>query len=378
MSYREDHTTEWRAREVFHAIDAGFVHLRRIEAVLGTAGMAVIDDQIRQLPSELPEWQRVVRIHHIYVRTMLMWCRTLGVKTLGEVLAERKGRVFCSNVEIGPCRFRENKRRAVNRIVLPYKYPQRVELHYSTQHIYGDTPRERLRDGGFMMSVIAELQKADSSILVFDPIVIGSPWLQDIDEAGYRAIEWHASDYYEHFVEDFDEFSRVNDIPRPEIAEIKILRQVDETAVKSSFCSLLGDAVGKDWGGESSDDYTSQVRIGGRRFTAAFAFKGPARFSAMGLNHLGKNNDQIVRLASEPSDVLVVQHCHEILPPVRQTLRAFAVQPSRPRRYCLIDGRDTLHVLRAYGLLDKAIQETAARRSQKHRKRSQPHSSIGA
>jgi len=29
--------------------------------------------------------------------------------------------------------------------------------------------------------------------------------------------------------------------------------------------------------------------------TAAFLLKGPARFAPMGLNHLGKNNDQIVR-----------------------------------------------------------------------------------
>jgi hypothetical protein len=40
----------------------------------------------------------------------------------------------------------------------------------------------------------------------------------------------------------------------------------------------------------------------------------------MGLNHLGKNNDQIVRLSREPADVLIVQHSHEILPAVRETL----------------------------------------------------------
>jgi hypothetical protein len=76
----------------------------------------------------------------------------------------------------------------------------------------------------------------------------------------------------------------------------------------------------------------------------------------MGLNNLGKNNDQIVRLASEPADVLIVQHCHDILPAVRQTLRAFAVQPGRPRRYCLIDGRDSLRLLMGYGLYEKAVK----------------------
>ena len=73
------------------------------------------------------------------------------------------------------------------------------------------------------------------------------------------------------------------------------------------------------------------------------------------MNHLGKNNDQIVRLATEPANILIVQHCHNILPAVRKTLRAFAVQPSYPRRYCLIDGKDSLRLLKAYNLLDEAI-----------------------
>jgi hypothetical protein len=75
----------------------------------------------------------------------------------------------------------------------------------------------------------------------------------------------------------------------------------------------------------------------------------------MDLTHLGKKGDQILRLANEPADVLIVQHCHDILPVVRSTLRAFAVQPSRPRRFCCIDGRDTLRLLKAYGLYEKAL-----------------------
>ena len=48
-----------------------------------------------------------------------------------------------------------------------------------------------------------------------------------------------------------------------------------------------------------SPDAMKQVRahlhLKGSRMTAAFLLKGPARFVPMGLNHLGKNNDQIVR-----------------------------------------------------------------------------------
>lgn len=75
----------------------------------------------------------------------------------------------------------------------------------------------------------------------------------------------------------------------------------------------------------------------------------------MTLNHLGKKNNQIIRLAHEPAQILIIQHSHDIGPDVRETLRAFAVQPSNPRRYSLIDGRDSLRLLQAYNLYDKAI-----------------------
>lgn len=82
----------------------------------------------------------------------------------------------------------------------------------------------------------------------------------------------------------------------------------------------------------------------------------------MGLNHLGKNNDQIVRLSQEPANLLIVQHCHDVLPPVRATLRAFTVQAGGGRRYCIIDGRDSLRLLRAYGKLERALSLTAESR----------------
>ena len=59
--------------------------------------------------------------------------------------------------------------------------------------------------------------------------------------------------------------------------------------------------------------------------------------------------DQIDRLFSEPAELLVLQHCHEITPPVRGMMRAYAQQMGRPRLFCLINGYDTLRVLEAYG-----------------------------
>jgi hypothetical protein len=136
------------------------------------------------------------------------------------------------------------------------------------------------------------------------------------------------------------------------------MHHISEAAVKRCFSRLLGDAAAKDWGGETSDFFTAHLHLSGRRMTAAFLLKGPARFEPMTLRHLGKNSDQIVRLADEPAEVLIVQHCHDITPVVRKTIRAFAVQPSRLRRYCCIDGRDTLRLLHAYDLYEDALAFT--------------------
>lgn len=69
----------------------------------------------------------------------------------------------------------------------------------------------------------------------------------------------------------------------------------------------------------------------------------------MAIADLGKNGDQIDRLANTAADLLVVQHCHEVLAPVVNMLRTYAVQPGYERRYMIIDGYDTLRILRHFG-----------------------------
>jgi hypothetical protein len=66
---------------------------------------------------------------------------------------------------------------------------------------------------------------------------------------------------------------------------------------------------------------------------------------------LGKNGDQIERLARTSAELLVVQHCHEIRPEVFSMLRSVASNFRDIRRYMLIDGYDTYRILAAYGHL---------------------------
>ncbi len=208
--------------------------------------------------------------------------------------------------------------------------------------------------------MIGQLSSATNELVVFEPIVMGFPWLVEKGEHPAFDIMWYGDTFYEHIVDDFDEFSRVVTVPTP--SSPTRMKVISEHAFKTCLAELLGDDAEKDWGGEQCDYYSAHVHLKGRRVTAAFVLKGPADFRPMALNHLGKNNDQIVRLSHAPADVLFVQHAHDITAPVRETLRAFAVQPSRPRRYCLMDGRDSLRLLDAYGFYDKALAMSKSRK----------------
>jgi hypothetical protein len=188
--------------------------------------------------------------------------------------------------------------------------------------------------------------------LIFDPLIMGFPWLETDDPEWSDKVMWWGNSFYENYVEDFDEFSSVVRFPLPE--DFSPMKAVPEIGFKRALAKILSDSPQNDWGGETSDHYTPHLHLKGRRVAAAFLLKGPASFRPMTVRHLGKNGDQIVRLIQEPADVLFLQHSHDITPAVRTMLRALVVQPGRPRRYCCIDGRESLRLLNAFGLYDFA------------------------
>jgi hypothetical protein len=238
-------------------------------------------------------------------------------------------------------------------------------MEYSTSHFYATSVRARMEEGG-SVSIIAVFDRKDDDTLVFRPLVLGFPSVMSDDPIWADKVMWLGYEFYQNLLQDFDEFSRLAGRKRPK--NFDEMKGITERAFKLCLASILGDAAGNDWGGETSDHFSANLHLGGRQLTAAFLLKGPAHFRPMTLNNLGKNNDQIVRLASEPADVLFVQHCHEVTPPVRKTLRAFAVQPGQPRRYCVIDGRDSLWLLKAYGLYRHAVEMSAEEKRRRKRK----------
>jgi hypothetical protein len=131
--------------------------------------------------------------------------------------------------------------------------------------------------------------------------------------------------------------------------DLDVLRGIPEKAVKAAFADILGEPeVPPDWGGEQFDLWTGRLSVAGQWLRAAIAFKGPAAFHPMRIADLGKNGDQIDRLAQTAADLMVVQHCHAITAPVVNMLKAYARNPSDPKRYMAIDGYATLEILRHF------------------------------
>jgi hypothetical protein len=301
---------------------------------------------------DLPDWQKKVRIDNIYTQIFLAFCHSAQVKPLQDILATGQGKWFCSTEEVFGCSDFHEVKRAISVLNVANVCNKCVELHYSTDKVVSDTLRSSLSSGD-KLSIVGQITEETSSTVRLEPVIMGFPCLfGNAAELGFDPIYFHWS-FFEHYVEDFDEFEKVRNVPRPDSPGP--MKEISETAFKKCLGSILGDHVPKDWGGENSDYFSAHLHLQKKRISGAFLLKGPHNFKPMTLNHLGKNNDQIVRLSHEPADVLFVQHCHDILPPVRETLRAFAVQPCNSRRYCLIDGRDSFRLLQAYNLYDKAV-----------------------
>lgn len=150
-------------------------------------------------------------------------------------------------------------------------------------------------------------------------------------------------------VDDIDSFYRVRTV-RIEPGDYS---PIPETRFKSGVARILGES-GRfhDWGGERNDLYTNKLRISGRRYPAAFAFKGPATKGILTPGRMGKNGDQIQRLFKTVASVFVVQYWGQVAESVAEQMEEFAKAKSAIEGaiifFGIIDGDDSNRLLKAY------------------------------
>lgn len=195
----------------------------------------------------------------------------------------------------------------------------------------------------FVFAYITDVVKNEISA---SPYVIG-----DLHADFFSEDYWNFSSYGEIHLTQINSFSKINDFLKTETKapDIRILKSIPEEKIKTYFAEIINEGtIPKDWGGEKSDLYSTNVLLDNKRISTAFVFKGPAKFKPMTLAECGKNGDQIERLFSEPADLLVLQHCHSVKTDVRSTMRAFASRINDLRYFSIIDGYDTVRLLMAY------------------------------
>ena len=221
----------------------------------------------------------------------------------------------------------------------------RVSFEFHDDHLTSNSSWSQLtrQKRMFVLGLVTNIQGSAIKAIpyVIANLVDPSSRLEGFAGAWGQHLEVH--------VDQIDTFNAVREIQeRPRRSDLKELKNVSETQVKSTFAEIIGEpTVPKDWAGESSDLFTSRLVIDGQRISTAFLLKGPARFHPMTPADLGQNGDQIGRLFDEPADLLVLQHCHEVKTAVRKQMRAYAQQMNRPRQFCIIDGYDTLRILQS-------------------------------
>ena len=225
---------------------------------------------------------------------------------------------------------------------------QKISFRFHHEHLTSTSSWSEL-SGQRRLLVLGAATSITDRLIKAIPWVIADP-LPDLFRPR-TVIGEYWNDRLEVHVDSIDNFARVKDVSPPqEKAALERLRDIPEQCIKTAFAEIIGEQmVPKDWGGERSDLFSTWVRLNDKRISTAFAFKGKSKFHPMRMADLGKNGDQINRLFSESAGLLVLQHCHQITPPVRETMRAFAQRMGNLRLFCLIDGYDTLRLLQAYG-----------------------------
>ena len=342
-------------------IDPGFVNRRLVNSLMASTGLQRdYEAAMSEIPSSYLEFQRQLSANHRSTEFTLALCRARKVPSLIQFASERPnhGDLVCSTDEFRGKRFKGGQDRAEIVWKSPVQGLPAVKLRFSVSNICSDTTRSDLQ-GSSIAAHVSRFVGMEGDVLVFEPLILGGPWLRAQDPDLSDELSWHALDFFELFIEDIDEFAKVKDFKGDTSGWVDHMGHVSEEVMKTFIADLLGDQSGKDWGGEFSDHFTRHIHIAGRRCTAAFLLKGPgSKHQQMTFRHLGKNGDQIFRLSKLPADLFVLQHCHEIAPAVLETLRNYIVQPHRQRRYLVIDGRDSYQLLLAYGKLDWALEET--------------------
>ncbi|MEP2828356.1 hypothetical protein [Parvibaculum sp.] len=337
-----------RTMDAFSHIDMGFLNRRLCLTALPNAIRDVYferakvgDDHLTRLNND-----------HLLVTMLLDVCDAVHAPTLLVALEENKPKLlFRSTEQLEPCPNIYDEPRVRHKVVTDLEFSKPVFIAYHTEHLVSSTGKMNLAEGSF--EAIVGLLHNKEDCYEIEPLVIGAPWLDHPRNGPDGArLMWFGREFGEILPEDIQQFVKLKDVDVDSADEwLNAMKHLPEKRVKEAFAELLAEPTKKDWGGETNDHFSSSIVVNGNRCTGAFLLKGPTNFREMTLDMCGKRADQILRLAESGADVSVVQHSHVVGEAVRKVLRSLVVHPGKHRKFCIIDGKTTYRILKAYEFL---------------------------
>lgn len=157
--------------------------------------------------------------------------------------------------------------------ILPGK---KLLIEFSKSGLVTNTAYTRL-SGSTNLFTFCSVTEVGEDVVRAVPFLVG-----DLVARSTTGIDLRFANYLRLLVQSIDQFKEVDFQWSLSPEEYNRLRDISEQKVKKLFCKLLSEAeIPKDWGGEESDIFSSNLSVEGKRYSAAFLLKGPAKFHEM-------------------------------------------------------------------------------------------------
>lgn len=336
---------------VEYQLSSYFLNLRRIADLIDNNELS---DKLK-IMEKIPNFIQKQLIYGIFEKGLLKYLNENKTPTLEQLLYNKKlerGRLFtchrdfyCKGLSGVTNIENVNESSPMAQVYSKLsEFNKTLKVFYRPIHLTSASSWVKLT-GHTDLMVIGVVDAINSDEIIAKPLVMADVVYDNWDCVSQS----HNLNKGEIHVDSIDSFKLIKDQPQPHKNELNLLKSISETDIKKAFAEIIDEqAVPNDWGGEKSDLFSTHVEFNNERISTAFLFKGPSAFHPMKAKDLGKNGDQIDRLFNEPATLLILQHCHIVTNPIRSQMRAYASQVGNLRLFCIINGYDTLRILRAY------------------------------
>ncbi len=335
-SFREL-TRERRSLDPYLHVEPHFLNVAKCMKIFG---QYFKDFYLSRTIKEDTEFARIFNQHLLVTYTMDA-CLDREVKTLGEVLCDPvPGQLFSSIETMAGTPEVSDRDNGRARLVLPFPFEKDVFITFYDANFLSRVERDAMAEGA-RMALICQVDLVKDDFIQADPLVMGTPSFdhfrnQEVD----LALAPYVEEWFETLPGDIDEFADGAAGGEAAAAEWReALESLGACGVGAGLREITGEVAPPGDIAPSDDLIFAELHLSGTPITTAILTAG-VEVAAM---------SAAARVAATPARLLMVQHCGAIDEPVRETLRAFAVAPHAPRRFCVVDGADTYRILKRRG-----------------------------